>query len=54
MWKRILSDILIWIGASVIIILWRLVADKSVIADYVSLFAIMMAAWIVIGLIFQK
>ena len=41
MWKRILSDILIWIGASVIIILWRLVADKSVIADYVALFAIL-------------
>lgn len=54
MWKRILSDIFIWIGASIIIILWRLVADKSVIADYVALFAIMMAAWIVIGLIFQK
>ena len=54
MWKRILSDIIIWIGASIIIILWRLVADKSVIADYVALFAIMMAAWIVIGLIFQK
>ena len=54
MWKRIFSDIFIWIGASIIIILWRLVADKSVIADYVSLFSIMMAAWIVIGLIFQK
>ena len=54
MWKRILSDIFIWIGASIIIILWRLVADKSVIVDYVALFAIMMAAWIVIGLIFQK
>lgn len=54
MWKRILSDIIIWIGASIIIILWRLVADKSVIADYIALFAIMMAAWIVIGLIFQK
>ena len=54
MWKRILSDIIIWIGASIIIILWRLVADKSVIADYVALFAIMMAVWIVIGLIFQK
>ena len=54
MWKRILSDIFIWISASVIIILWRLLADKSVIADYVALFAIMMAAWIVIGLIFQK
>ena len=54
MWKRILSDIFIWIGASIIIILWRLLADKSVIADYVALFAIMMAAWIVIGLIFQK
>lgn len=54
MWKRILNDIFIWIGASVIIILWRLVADKSVIVDYISLFAIMLGAWLVIGLIFQK
>ena len=54
MWKRILNDIFIWISASIIIILWRLVADKSVIVDYISLFAIMMGGWIVIGLIFQK
>ena len=54
MWKRIINDCIIWIGASIIIILWRLVADKSVIVDYVSLFAIMLGAWLVLGAIFQK
>ena len=54
MWKRILNDIGIWIGASIIIILWRLVADKSVIVDYISLFAIMAGGWVLVGLIIQK
>lgn len=54
MWKRILIDGIIWIGASLIVILWRVVAAKMVIVDYIALFAIMMMAWFVIGLVLQK
>lgn len=54
MFRRIFSDIVIWIISSVVCILWRVVAAKEQIASYVSFFAILMVAWIIIGLIFMK
>ncbi len=54
MFRRIFSDIVIWIISSVVCILWRVVANKEQIASYVSFFAILMVAWIIIGLVFTK
>ncbi len=52
--RRILSDVVIWVLSSVVCILWRVVADKETIAAYVTLFAIMMGAWVVLGIITFK
>ena len=54
MFKRIISDIIIWIISAVICILWRVVADKSEIQAYIIVFSIMAAAWVILGLILQK
>ena len=54
MFKRIISDIVIWIISAVICILWRVVADKSEIQAYIIVFSIMAAAWVILGLILQK
>ena len=54
MWKRIINDIIVWIISSVVCILWRAVADKETIAAYVTVFAMMAGAWIVLGLITMK
>lgn len=54
MFKRIVIDILIWIVSATLYILFRLVADKQEVAIYVPLFASMMAAWIILGIITLK
>lgn len=54
MWRRILSDVILWTIASVICVLWRLIASKSSIGSYVVLFAIMMVVWVLLNLAMQK
>lgn len=54
MWRRILSDVTLWTIASVICVLWRLIASKSSIGSYVVLFAIMMVVWVLLNLAMQK
>lgn len=54
MGRRIIADIVLWIVASVICILWRLVAEKVVIADYILLFLAMMFLWLLLGWITRK
>ena len=54
MFRRILSDILIWVLAAAICIAWRLLAEKAIISDYMTLFAAMMGVWIVLGLVCLK
>ncbi|MBP5641857.1 MAG: sugar transferase [Paludibacteraceae bacterium] len=54
MLRRILADILVWIVSATLYILFRLVADKQEVAIYVTIFAVMMAAWIVLGIITLK
>lgn len=54
MFKRVLGDIIIWVFVGTFFILWRLVAQKMTVLDYVPLFAAMMAAWIVLAFIFLK
>ena len=54
MWKRILNDIVIWIISSVVCILWRVVASKETIVSYIAFFAVLMAVWVLIGLVMMK
>lgn len=54
MWKRLLTDIVIWLLATLLCVLWRWIADKSEILTYFTLFACMAGAWIVLGLLFFK
>ena len=54
MCKRILVDIFEWIMATLLCILWRWVADKEQILIYVSLFSVMMVAWVLLGLVLGK
>ena len=50
MGKKIVNDGILWLIASAIVILWRLVAAKSAVTDYVVLFICMAAAWVLLGL----
>ena len=47
--KRLIADIIIWVIAALLCMLWRWVSDKSEMASYWSLFGCMMIAWILIG-----
>ena len=52
--KRILTDCLLWLVATVICALWRLLAAKVEIFNYIILFAAMMLVWVVLGLVTRK
>ena len=54
MWRRIFGDIVIWIISSVVCILWRVMASKEAILSYVAFFAVLMVAWVLIGLLTMK
>lgn len=54
MLKRISVDIVLWIIAAVICILWRVIAAKEQVWNYVALFSAMMVIWVVIGLLVRK
>ena len=51
--RRILIDLLVWVIAALLCMLWRWVADKSEIVHYWSLFGIMAALWVIIGFAVQ-
>ncbi|MCQ2348791.1 MAG: sugar transferase [Paludibacteraceae bacterium] len=52
--KKIITDCIFWIWASVICILWRLLAHKMEMVPYITLFVLMMVAWVVLGLLVCK
>lgn len=54
MLNRIGRDVLLWVVSAVVCILWRVLAAKSEVAGYICAFAVMMVAWIVLGLLFRK
>ncbi len=54
MWKRILNDIVLWIIASAACLLWRVMASKETIVEYITVFAVMAAAWMILGLLTMK
>lgn len=53
-WKnRIIVDLLVWLIAAALCMLWRWVADKSEIVHYWALFGVLAALWVVIGFVVQ-
>ena len=53
-WKRrILVEVLLWVIAASLCVLWRWVADKSEIAYYWGMFAVLAVLWILIGFVVQ-
>ena len=46
-------DILIWVIAALVCLLWRWVSDKSSIAVYWSLFGVLAVLWVLVGMVVQ-
>jgi len=51
--KRVTVDLLVWVFAALMCILWRWVTDKSEIAHYWALFGILAVLWVLVGLAVQ-
>ena len=51
--KRVTIDILVWVIAALLCMLWRWVANKSEMVHYWALFGALAAAWIVVGFAVQ-
>lgn len=51
--KRFFSDILLWIAAVAICLVWRLSAAKDVIWEYILQFGILMVLWLGIGMLLR-
>ena len=49
--RRIFADLLIWVLAALACWAWRMVADKSSIAAYWSLFGVLAVLWVIVGAI---
>lgn len=52
-YKRVIVDVIIWVIAALLCMLWRWVADKSEIASYWLLFGVLLVAWVLIGMLTQ-
>ena len=50
LYRRMIVDLIVWLIAALLCMLWRWVADKSEIASYWALFGVLAALWIVIGM----
>ena len=51
--KRMLIDVIVWVIAALLCMLWRWVADKSEIVNYWALFVALAALWIIVGFAVQ-
>ena len=53
-WKRrIAVDIIVWVLAALLCMLWRWVANKSEIVHYWALFGVLAALWVLVGFVVQ-
>ena len=50
---RLIVDLLVWVIAALLCVLWRWVADKSEIVHYWALFGVLAVLWIVVGFAVQ-
>ena len=51
--KRVVVDLLVWVLAALLCMLWRWVANKSEIVHYWALFGVLAAAWVLVGFVVQ-
>ena len=51
--NRILVDLIVWVIAVSLCMLWRLVANKSEVVTYWVLFAVLAALWVIVGFAVQ-
>ena len=54
MFKRLLTDTGIWLAATLICYLWRVVANKSDVGSYPILFLCLWVLWLLVGLLCRK
>ena len=52
-YRRAMVDIIVWIIAAALCMLWRWVADKSEIASYWALFGVLAVLWVGVGMLTQ-
>ena len=52
-YRRIIVDLLVWLIAALLCMLWRWVADKSDIASYWVLFGVLAVLWVLVGFAVQ-
>ena len=48
-----MADLIIWVIAALLCMVWRWVADKSEIMSYWLLFGVLYVLWVLIGLVVQ-
>ena len=51
--KRIGIDLLIWVLASAVCLLWRFATAKAELMEYVFLAAILAVTWVIVGTVLQ-
>ena len=51
--KRVVVDLLVWVLAALLCMLWRWVTNKSEIVHYWALFGVLAAAWVLVGFVVQ-
>ena len=52
-YRRITVDLFVWVIAVLLCMFWRWVSEKNEIGSYWSLFAVLAALWIILGIILQ-
>ena len=52
-YKRVVIDLMVWVLAALLCVLWRWVADKGSIASYWALFGVLFVLWVVVGCLVQ-
>ena len=51
--RRVAVDVLVWLIAALLCMLWRWVSNKSEMVHYWALFGALTAAWIIVGFVVQ-
>ena len=51
--NRVVVDIIVWVIAAALCILWRWAAEKMEVSAYWSLFGVLAVLWIVVGMVVQ-
>jgi len=52
-YRRIFLDLIVWVIAALLCMLWRWVSNKSELVSYWSLFGVLTILWVIIGFAVQ-